>query len=199
MQNNTDCNDSVDTGTAINPSATDVNDQIDNNCDGTVNDAPFALGDYGQAGGTVFYIINDGLNGLEASPEDQDKGSGAEWGCFSTDVPGAAGQEIGDGEKNTADILAAKCTPENIDNHLAAELADNYSLNGYNDWFLPSKGEMNALYAQKSIIPNLTLACYYWSSNKDITIYAQGLCLQSGVWNGSGRSSTHRVRAIRAF
>lgn len=37
----------------------------------------YTIGDYGPAGGTVYYLDDTCAHGLEAAPEDQDDGSGA--------------------------------------------------------------------------------------------------------------------------
>ena len=48
----TDCDDTPGSGAAINPSATESCDTIDNNCDGTIDEA-------GASGGTTFYADSD--------------------------------------------------------------------------------------------------------------------------------------------
>ena len=44
---------------------------------------------------------------MVATLANQDDGSGAEWGCFGTDITGADSTAIGSGALNTADLLAA--------------------------------------------------------------------------------------------
>ena len=43
-----------------------------------IDSVTYEIGDTGPAGGIVFYVTDGGLHGLEAAPEDQDRG---EWGC----------------------------------------------------------------------------------------------------------------------
>ncbi len=51
----------------------------------------------------------------------------------------------------------------------AAIIADAYSLNVFNDWFLPSKDELDLLFQQKSVVGGFASA-HYWSSSEDSCI-----------------------------
>jgi hypothetical protein len=105
----------------------------------------YAIGDIGPAGGHVFYDQGSYINGwryLEAAPTSQnDKGGWFSWynGVFLL-IPGAAGTDIGAGKANTAAIIAAQ-GPGNY----AASICSSLSLNGFSDWFLPSRDELNAM------------------------------------------------------
>lgn len=154
----------------------------------------YAIGDTGPAGGIVFHIEDGscGSHGLEAAPVDQS--SGVEWGCFGTDISGANGTTVGAGAQNTVDILAG-CWESPI----AAEVAANYSLNGFNDWFLPSIGELNLMYTN---LHQAGLGGFasggYWSSSEDFNNLAW-VALGSNNWVVRDKNTTHRVRAARAF
>lgn len=197
VTNNLDCDDSVATGFAINPDGAEVNDQHDNNCDGVVNDGPFAVGDYGPAGGIVFYV--NGANGLKAAPADQDSGTGVVWGCYGTNIAGASGSALGTGAQNTADILAANC-PETT---TAAKLVDAYSLNGFDDWYLPSLDESRTLYAQRNTVgaflPGSYVRTYYWNSTETHANYVLAKAFNTGLEQGMSKTIPLRVRAIRSF
>ncbi len=96
-------------------------------------------------GGIVFYIYQPGdsgyiagkTHGLIAAPVDQS--SGASWGCGGTYIGGTS-TTIGMGQANTTAIVNG-CSTAGI----AARICDDLVLNGYNDWFLPSKDELNQL------------------------------------------------------
>ena len=98
----------------------------------------YEIGDTGPAGGLVFYVTDGGVHGMEAAPSDQGR---ALWGCYGTSIPKAQGTAVGTGAQNTVEILKA-CSESPI----AAELAANYSPNGFSGWFLPSKDELNLMW-----------------------------------------------------
>ncbi len=144
-------------------------------------------------GGLIFYLDASGLHGLIAAPSDQ---ISADWGCYPSVISGADGTAIGTGNQNTMDIVAG-CPTIGI----AAEICWNLSLNGYTDWYLPSKDELGLMYT------NLYLAgkgsfgttLYYWSSSEYNINYSYRLNFSGGVSGTSLKNSTQYVRAIRAF
>lgn len=128
-------------------------------CLGCDKEPKFKVGqEYG--GGIVFYVDNSGEHGLIAAPFDQGM---AEWGCQTTKINGAEGTEVGTGFQNTIDIIIG-CPAENT----AARLCHDLDLNGYDDWFLPSKDELNQLFLQKEKVGGFAtdVTAPYWSSSE---------------------------------
>ena len=124
VSNKKDCNDDPTTGPAINPDATEINtDRVDHDCDGSWSKAPYAIGDYGPAGGFVFLLSNDNKNGTEMMTEPLV----GVWGCDGIDIPGASG--TGKGKQNTLDMIAAGCT--------LGLAAQSFELGGFTDWYIP--------------------------------------------------------------
>lgn len=157
------------------------------------DDGTYAIGCAGPAGGIVYYTTNGGLNGLEAAPADLNGGVGARYGCMFT-LLHAGRVFIGAGEQNTLDILAG-CEEGGI----AAKLADDYELNGFDDWFLPSQDELNELYYHRVVVGGFSDS-FYWTSSELNLRYAWFQQFSNGnKYNHLGKSSRLKVRAVRAF
>ena len=124
------------------------------------------------AGGVVTYLLVPGNVGYDANTPHGLIYSGVTnirlpWGCQGTGINGADGTGIGSGNQNTIDIVNG-CSTASI----AARYCYDYSVtvNGilYDDWFLPSKDELNQLFLNKSFIGlNSTGFIYYWSSSEN--------------------------------
>ncbi len=167
-------------------------------CDGlptwTPGQCSYQIGDTGPAGGKVFYITDGGKHGLEAAPVDQvDQGIGAPWGCMGIAISGADGLAVGTGAQNTTDIVAG-CNEAGI----AAKIADDYSLNSYDDWFLPSKDELNLLFQQRTVVGFFT-SNLYWSSSEPDLFDAWLQNFNNGSQDSYNKDYANSVRAVRAF
>jgi len=146
-------------------------------------------------GGIVFYLDKSGEHGLIAAPLDQGQ---AEWGCQSTRINGADGLEIGAGLQNTIDIISG-CATENI----AARICYDLVLNGYDDWFLPSKDELNQLFLQKEKVGGFAtdVTAPYWSSTERETSEAAWRQTFADYFEQTlyDKCNVYNVRAIRRF
>ena len=151
----------------------------------------YAIGDRGPAGGIVFYVTDGGSHGLEAARADSVE---SKWGCTGIDISGAEGTDIGAGPPNTAAIMAG-CTELGI----AAKIASDYSLNGFDDWFLPSIGELNELYKQRVVVGGFANN-YYWSSSEKVGNYLSWYqYFYNGYQNYANKAHPFSVRVVRAF
>ena len=154
----------------------------------------YEIGEAGPAGGIVFYVTDNGLHGLEAAPMGQ---GSAQWGCFGTKV-GADGTAVGTGAQNTVDILLGCPTAD-----IAADLADDYTLNGYDNWFLPSIDELNEMYVNlhlNGLGDFASSSDYYWSSSEYNSYAAfDQVFLFGDQFIVTKEDDTLIVRPVRAF
>jgi hypothetical protein len=117
-----------------------------------------AIGDHTE-GGIVFWVDASGVHGLISALADEGY---AEWGCYATAIgPDAQHVEIGTGDTNTAAIVAGCPDPG-----IAAGFCDELTLNGYSDWYLPSKDELYEMYLQQTTIGGFESTGWYWSSTE---------------------------------
>jgi len=114
---------------------------------------------------------------------------------LSQDPNGTIDRAIGRGRLNTALIIAAHTADTTANN--AAKATAAYSQGGKDDWFLPSREELNQMYIQRSHVGITT--GWFWSSSQVGASNAWNQDFASGTVNGGTKNSSNRVRAIRAF
>jgi len=158
------------------------------------------IGDTYQ-GGIIFYIDGSGQHGLIAAAQDQS--NGIRWGdvILNGISTGATATAFGTGQANTDKIIAAQDAGD-----YAASLADNLVLNGYSDWFLPSRDELNLMYANigpGAAAPLTNIggfsSTWYWSSSEVYLNAAWLQHLENGLQHYDYKYYLYAVRAVRAF
>jgi hypothetical protein len=184
---------------------TTSNSQIKNIC-GVNGTTACAVGQKGPGGGIVFMTPSTPGNtsGLfyEAAPSTWYSPSGdptSVWCNNTSNLLGVASQRTGTGAMDGAaktTVMLGVCTSG------AANLADAYTVTVndvvYGDWFLPSKGELNQMYVNKSVIGGFS-APSYWSSSEygAGTLWAQNFNSGEQFW--SYKDYSGGVRPVRAF
>ena len=141
-------------------------------------------------GGVVFYVDNTGEHGLIAATADQKK---ATWYNGNYIVANATGAAVGTGQANTTAIVTAQGA-----GNYAASVCDQLELNGFSDWFLPSKAELSLLRTQKTAVGGFANP-FYWSSTEYNSHYAWAQNFNNGRQDYGNKNSTPSIRAIRAF
>lgn len=142
----------------------------------------YEIGDTGPAGGVIFYAkeaYSEGWKYLEAAPDLN--GYFVAWSNVSDTLIGTTSEAIGTGLENTEAIISQVGYT-----YGAAQLASDYERSGYTDWFLPSSGELLALYEVKSSIGYYTTYNTYWSSSE----YSETQALIAVFGEGGGTPGT---------
>ena len=188
----------------------------------TVAPVLYSVGDPGPGGGTIFHVDMtraDGSRYFEVACFgwqnncDSSRDPLASWGCHGTAISGADATAIGAGKQNTADIVAG-CADVGI----AAKLANDYTKNNFDDWYLPSKAELNELckyvlntgqMAGSDIVcrgstPRREFSTFtvdnYWSSSEHDSNYASYQYIGTGISPRALKSDgTLHVRPVRSF
>jgi uncharacterized repeat protein (TIGR02543 family) len=167
------------------------------------------VGDTGPGGGIVFYVAPSGgtfacgqslsstCKYLEAAPI---TGASAwtdtryAWSGNTNTAIGTTSTAIGTGYSNTLKMVRQS----GAGTAGAGSAARNYRGGGLNDWYLPSKDELNQLYINRTVA---SASDGYWSSSE----YNATGAWDQGFGNGSqgvadpGKHQTTPVRPIRAF
>lgn len=156
-------------------------------------------------GGIFFYLYQPGdsgyvageFHGLVAAPFDQSNSAG--WGCVNTFLGGTS-TAIGTGKANT-ELIVNGCSW--VENPHAAQVCADLVLNGYSDWYLPSKDELNQLYLQKAAVGGFHDK-QYWSSSECNAENAWAVFIYIGSWRQTNKMRVSYItmyctRAIRAF
>jgi len=162
------------------------------------------VGDTGSADGIIFFAAASGFTVtgigsftayyLEAAPTNQE--TNITWSSANIDVTGAEGTAIGTGKANTAAIITAFSGDTTLNN--AAIAASEYTGGEKNDWFLPSKDELNEIYKAKRYFGISSGG--FWSSSQVNDNNAWNQYFSSGnQHNKFGKNILNNVRAARAF
>ena len=165
----------------------------------------YEVGDTGPAGGVIFFVAtseqSSTYNGetitwkcLEAAPADI---SGTSiWGSSDELCMGNKGieTELGKGWSNTKKLVSY---------FAAAEACRTYGDNtGYDDWFLPSRGELALMYTNRNTIGGFDTSegRSYWTSSAPGTSSAYGIRFDTGNLTPYNRNNIKcKIRPIRAF
>lgn len=183
------------------------------------NDLPnIEVGEIGPSGGFVFFDkgeYTDGWRYIEAAPNDLE---GMEWGCFDSPILDSRQTGVGFGLQNTLAIVTFHDSFDDYYNNpeqcsdmsngtVAAKACTELVVLGFDNWHLPSEGEMLLMYENLHLngLGNFDTVSnkLYWTSTEhddntatatDFSNGDQGwLCKQCDL----GQST--KIRAVRYF
>jgi len=158
------------------------------------------VGDTGPGGGIVFYVsaanftstgsdCNTTCKYLEAAPAESEVGIA--WCSNANSALGTTATAVGTGMANTT-TADGTCTSG------AIQTAADYTNNSKNDWHLPSKDELNQLYARRATVGGFSTS-RYWSSSESSTSQAATIFFSNGTQSNHSKSNFAYVRSVRAF
>tara|TARA_R110000737_G_scaffold183985_1_gene207462 strand:- start:257 stop:637 length:381 start_codon:yes stop_codon:yes gene_type:complete len=124
------------------------------------------------------------------------------WACYGNEIVGADEWDIGTGAQNTLDVIGSCSWPDT-----PAEICSVLSVNGYSDWFLPSKEELNEMFLNRVAITataqanggNGFITYWYYSSTEHDIESAWALNFDSGNQTEYNKAISCYIRAVRAF
>jgi hypothetical protein len=157
------------------------------------------IGDVGPAGGLIFYVDVDDLypwTYLEVWTGDEP--GMYKWKDVNTATP--TGTEIGTGYANTYNDMTGS-------EHPAAEAARDAGHGGKDDWSLPSKDELNAIWlnivddgaGNNSGVGGFALT-HYWSSSESTATNAWTQYFNNGNQGDASKAfPSYLVRVVRTF
>lgn len=180
----------------------------------------YSVGQRGPSGGYIFYDAKeDGLDEflgyrfLEAAPAGW---SGLEedpayiFGYFrksDVNLNAGTGDRLGDGADNTAKLVAimesdayTSSTGTGTTADYATKVCAEYTGGGYDDWFLPSKAELQKIH-HNLYLEDLGGFSHlsYWSSSELGVDSGYYMYFYNGYMTMGARSETGLIRPIRAF
>ena len=158
-------------------------------------------------GGTIAYILQPGDTGYDANVQHglviapTTTTTNTAWNPFTNSFSNSYGtsQAIGTGAANTAIIIAA-----NLGTTAAAACAA-VNAGGYNDWYLPSRYELEAINNTLTSGYNFVAGKFYWSSSEVGSNYSAWTVQWNGPYGGgwsTPQSNTNGAvysRAVRSF
>ena len=166
-----------------------------------------------------------GYRYLEAAPYGWYNGGADphfEWGAYGYTVsPSATGTGVGTGKANTENIVSFHDSLGSLyvmgdyytnstyyyeynDGSVAAKVCTEYSVTVdgtvYDDWFLPSKDELNLIYENLHLQGLGGFSSYdYWSSSEYSSSHAWKQYFYNGYQDYDAKDGEGDVRAVRAF
>ena len=171
-------------------------------------------------GGKVFYLFEEGdagyveeeIHGLIVALEDigETKWLSGDTGNFKTDVTvtdysdSSGGSDIGKGYDNCENLITYKNDNQLSGSFVAIELATSSELQNYQDWYLPSIGELTLIRNNTELRDAIgfTDGKYYWSSSlmdNKVGAMAINMSVDSNGFCGCSFAEARKVRPIRKF
>ena len=153
-------------------------------------------------GGRIFWLDATGKHGLVAATVDQ-SAKGIAWNPGVAIVTNANADVIYAGQANTDKIISVQGKTAQYAAKLCKDFSTTVNTIVYNDWYLPSRDELNLLFRQRAVIGGFnTSSGIYWSSTETTTkplIKAWEQEFKFGSQYEDDKYLPDQVRCIRKF
>ena len=158
----------------------------------------YTIGDFAQ-GGVVFWVSPSGEHGKVVSIYDVND---VPWSNINGTAIGNSARSNINGGGNTVAIMMQSGHTNSAAKHCA-----DLGYGGYDDWYLPSKDELNEVYQNRAAINTTATANggeafaadWYWSSTETNSTNAWLQYFGNGAQGYNSKNLNNRVRAVRAF
>lgn len=146
-------------------------------------------------GGIIFFLDGNHKHGLITTTQDLEEP--LVW-SFRNKTTGATSVAIGAGRKNTSIIRTVLGDPIDESFDYAAIECGEFEVDGYHDWYLPSKNELNELYKHKDQVGGF-LSFSYWTSSEIDSATAWLQNINTGQQIKSIKLASYALRPVRIF
>ena len=97
-------------------------------------------------------------------------------------------------------LIASATDVASANNWYDAKMICNDFLNGYGDWFLPNKQQLNQIFINKNAVGHIPDGVvYYWSSTEGSETDAWYQNFATGIQKTDKKLKVGHVRAVRSF
>ena len=160
----------------------------------TISSTSLSIGDLYE-GGIVFYLKGTYPNQYGLVCAQKDLGASVPWYSQNYTYYGTTSTDIGSGKMNTSSLVSILGN-----GYYAARFCDDLVLNGFDDWFLPSRDELGLMYInlKNNGFGNFTNSSY-WSSSEYDYLNAYTHYFSSGRQSGNNKFHSYSIRAVRIF
>jgi TolB-like protein len=160
----------------------------------------YQIGEFGPAGGIIFHdrgFVADGWRYLEAAPAGTDFTAPGQ--PQDNNAIAGRGTIVGTGKRNTQ-ILVDNLNRRGVRDY-AAQICVTIDINGFTDWFIPSREELILMYQNlhRKGLGGFSGVQYWSSSQGNTATDSQALNFSSGSWDTTATTNPRNTRVIRSF